>query len=463
MKTSTIIASLFILVILAGAFFLLQFHQSFTIEIDGEEQTVTAWVWTVGDALNAAGVPVTKGDIVTPSVDERVPNDGRVSIKRAFWVTIAADGKTQSLWTTEHQPQKLLELAGITLGPNDNLRWNGIPISIEDTLPKAESHSLQVRRASTVTVTEGTQEHQITSTSATLGQTLWEQGIILSSSDQLEPKSETLLQGSTISAKLQRAREINIQHAGGKIQARVIADNVGDALAQAGMPLQGLDYSIPSENAPIPISNTIRVVRVHEEVSLETEPLPFGYLTQPLDDVELDTQQVIQVGEFGLTAKRVRMVFEDGVEVSRQTEDEWVAREPKPRILGYGTKINIRTLQTPNGPIEYWRAVEVYGSTYSPCRSGADKCYPNTSSGKPVQKGVIAVTLEWYRYMQGLPAYVPNYGFGTIEDVGGGLPDRYWIDLGYSDEDWEGWGGWMTIYFLTPVPANIMWILEYGG
>ena len=49
---------------------------------------------------------------------------------------------------------------------------------------------------------------------------------------------------------------------------------------------------------------------------------------------------------------------------------------------------------------------------------------------------------------------------GTIEDVGGGLPDRHWIDLGYSDDDWVGWGGWMTIYFLTPVPANIMWILE---
>ena len=168
----------------------------------------------------------------------------------------------------------------------------------------------------------------------------------------------------------------------------------------------------------------------------------------------------VQVGEYGLTAKRVRVVYEDGLEVSRQTEEEWVAREPKPRIVGYGTKINIRTLQTADGPIEYWRAVEVYGSTYSPCRSGADKCYPNTSSGKPVQKGVIAVTLDWYRYMKGLPAYVPNYGFGTIEDVGGGLPDRHWIDLGYSDDDWEGWGGWMTIYFLTPVPENIMWILQ---
>jgi resuscitation-promoting factor RpfB len=460
MKKVTILAGIFVLLIAIGLFAAFELHQTITIDIDGEEQTVSTWAWTVGDALFAAGIPVAEGDIVTPAVDDRLPDDGQVSIERAFWVSITADGQTQSLWTTERQPQKLLDMATVNLGLNDKLLWNGLPVLPEKRLPQALSHCLQIQKASTVKVTENGQQQQFFSTGSTLGQALWDEGITLSASDQLEPGLDTPLQGSEIAAELQRSREISIQHAGGKVQARVIADNVGKALAQAGMPLQGLDYSIPPEEAPIPISNTIQVVRVHEEVILETEPLPFGSLTQPLDDVELDTQQVIQVGEYGLTAKRVRIVYEDGVEVARQTEDEWTAREPKPRILGYGTRINIRTLQTPDGPIEYWRAVEVYGSTYSPCRSGGDKCYPNTSSGKPVQKGVIAVTLDWYRYMQGLPAYVPNYGFGTIEDVGGGLPDRHWIDLGYSDEDWEGWGGWMTIYFLTPVPANIMWILE---
>ena len=99
--------------------------------------------------------------------------------------------------------------------------------------------------------------------------------------------------------------------------------------------------------------------------------------------MELDTQKVVQVGEYGLTAKRLRVLYEDGIEVSRQTEDEWVAREAKPRIVGYGTNIVVRTLQTPQGPIEYWRAVEVYASTYSPCRLGVPNyCSDITSSGK---------------------------------------------------------------------------------
>ena len=460
MKRFALISVVSVLLIIFGVFAAIELHPTVTINIDGEEQTTTVWAWTVGDALTSAGIPVSDGDIVTPPVNERIPVDGRVNIERAFWVFITANGESQSLWTTENQPKILLDMAGVELGTDDLLLWNGIPISKDSPLPISSSYSLQIRRASTVFLTEGSQEQEITSIGATLGEALWGQGISLHSSDQLEPAPETPLQGATVSAELQRSHEITIQHTGGKVQARILAENVGEALAQAGLPLQGLDYSIPPEEAAIPISKTIQVVRVHEEVSLETEPLSFGYLTQPLEEAELDTQQIVQVGEYGLTAKRVRVVYEDGIEVTRQIEAEWVAREPKPRIVGYGTKINIRTLQTPNGKIEYWRAIDVYGSTYSPCRSGADKCYPNTSSGKPVQKGVIAVTLDWYRYMQGLPAYVPNYGFGTIEDVGGGLPDRHWIDLGYSDDDWEGWGGWMTIYFLTPVPSNIMWILE---
>jgi hypothetical protein len=45
--------------------------------------------------------------------------------------------------------------------------------------------------------------------------------------------------------------------------------------------------------------------------------------------------------------------------------------------------------------------------------------------------------------------------------VGGGFPDgRLWIDLAYSDDDWVAWHGYVTVYFLTPVPANILYVLQ---
>jgi 3D (Asp-Asp-Asp) domain-containing protein len=62
--------------------------------------------------------------------------------------------------------------------------------------------------------------------------------------------------------------------------------------------------------------------------------------------------------------------------------------------------------------------------------------------------------------MRGAAVYIPGYGFATVEDIGAGFSDRHWIDLGYSDEDWVSWSGYVTVYFLTPIPSNIMYVLE---
>jgi 3D (Asp-Asp-Asp) domain-containing protein len=130
--------------------------------------------------------------------------------------------------------------------------------------------------------------------------------------------------------------------------------------------------------------------------------------------------------------------------------------------MGYGTKIVVRTLNTPEGPVTYWRAVPMYATSYSPCRLGVDYCNENLASGGILQRGIVAVLLRWYRSMRGMYVYVPGYGTGRIADTGGGIPGRFWIDLGYSDDDYVSWHYWTTVYFLTPVPPEglIQWVLE---
>ncbi len=69
------------------------------------------------------------------------------------------------------------------------------------------------------------------------------------------------------------------------------------------------------------------------------------------------------------------------------------------------------------------------------------------------------MTGQWYYYSGFDQVYVPGYGTATIGDTGGGIPGRYWIDLGYSEEDYVSWHQYVTVYFLTPVPDRIMWVL----
>ncbi len=441
-------------------------HKQITLVVDGTPLSVETYALTVGGVLNSADIPLTEADQVTPALNRWLRDGDQVTITRAAQIALFVDGETRMILTAERIPVIILAEAGVPLSPEDLLLADGRPISLDEPLPPAPAHSLQVRRARSITLEENGTQLVFRSAAATLSGALWEQGIPLFTSDIIEPGAATPLQ-EVNTARRVAAREVTIQTMQATLTTRTTATTVGAALAESGVTLQGADYSLPADGAPLPEDGIIQVVRVREEVQLEQVPLPFNTIQQALPDLEIDNTQVVQAGEFGLKAQRVRVVLEarpgepDWKEVSRQVEDEWVARPPQPRVIGYGTKIVVRTTSTPDGVISYWRAVEVFATSYSPCRLGIpDYCNSTTASGKPLQKGMIAVKRSWYNMMRGLPVYIPGYGFATIEDVGAGVSGQNWIDLGYSDEDWVSWSRNVTLYFLTPVPANVMWILE---
>jgi len=256
------------------------------------------------------------------------------------------------------------------------------------------------------------------------------------------------------------AQQITVNVDGIAMQIQSSAKTVGEALAEAGMPLQGLDYSLPAEKEPLPSDGQIRIVRVSESMQLAQRPIPFDSDIQASADVPLDQTQIIQPGETGLSVQRIRIRYEDGKEIARLTENETTVRPPSTRILGYGTKVEIKKAVVDGREIEYWRAVQMYATSYSPCRSGGDRCYPGTASGKSLKKGMVGMRYDWYVAMGGQQLYIPGYGYATIEDICGGCKGKAWIDLGYSDSDWQQWNSWVTVYFLTPVPPSIIYDLQ---
>jgi uncharacterized protein YabE (DUF348 family) len=348
-----------------------------------------------------------------------------------------------------------VEAAGIVLEDGEAPYRDGLVVPPGDGQTPVSGAVLQVVRAVALAWEGG----RIATTATPVGAALWEAGVILRSGDQVEPAPESPLEAGQF-AGLVRARPVTASIGNRQLATWTPAETVGEALSDSGLGLQGLDYSLPPEGAPVP-NDEIRIVKVEEEILLEQVTIPFDTLTQPAADLEIDTQQVVQVGAFGLQVSRVRVRYEDGVEVERTTEAEWRAAEPQPRIIGYGTEIVVRTLNTPDGPIEYWRAVQAYATSYSPCRLGTDSCGNTTASGLPLAKGMVAVIRSWYNEMVFSQVYVPGYGVGVIADIGAGVSGQHWIDLGYSDEDWESWSQTVTVYFLTPVPPaeQVPWIL----
>ncbi|MER3457605.1 MAG: hypothetical protein C4309_02220, partial [Chloroflexota bacterium] len=138
---------------------------------------------------------------------------------------------------------------------------------------------------------------------------------------------------------------------------------------------------------------TIRVVRVTEEEITEQEPIPFRSIWQPSADLEIDTTSVLQVGQPGVLQRRIRIRREDNQEVARWV-NEWVLKEPVTHINGYGTKIVIRTLNTPEGPVEYWRVIRMLATSYTESTAGKAPTHPSygiTYTGLPMRYGIVAV------------------------------------------------------------------------
>jgi len=425
-------------------------HKTVTLSVNGVSRRVSTYALTVGGLLQAEGIALDPADTLSPTVQHWLRRGETVTVEQAVPVLIAADEETHALLTADRRPIELLAMAGVALQSGDLLLSGGLPIDPSDQLPRAAALNLQIRRAVTFTLQSESGAEILRSAAATVSEALWQSGIVLHAADRLQPAAGAPLTAGLV-VTLQRSHLLTIRTAAGEIHIRSAAATVGEALAEAHLPLQGLDYTQPAAASPLPADGTIRLVRVQESVLIEQTPLPFETEYQAVDTLELDNQTVVQAGAYGITARRVRVRSEDGIEVGRQVEGEWVALQPKAHIIGYGTKIVMHTLSTPNGTIKYWRAMQFYVTSYNPTAAGGNI----TASGKPVRKGLVGVDTHYISF--GTMMYVPGYGYAEAADTGR-ISGR-WLDLAYSDNDYVAWHQWVTVYFLWPPPAFVPWTI----
>lgn len=431
-----------------------------TIVLDGEAVPLRTHARTVGAALHEAGIDLAPADMVAPEPDERLVPGLTIRLERAQPVIVDADGERAVVRSPSRIPANILAESGVRLYPGDEVWADGVRLADPQLAQSAVPSRLRVLRAFQFTV--GEREgfvHRIRSAAPTVAQALWQAGIRIHQGDRLStPASFPPRAGLRLD--LNRARMVTVRADGREFRVGVGGETVGEVLTELGLTPVGLDYAIPDVAEPVPDDGTMRLVRVREEFQIELKPLPFETVYEPIPDLEIDNRRLIEPGAYGVAIHQVRIRLEDGEEVTRAVEGEWTAVEPKPQRVGYGTQIVIRTLDTAHGVIEYWRAVRMWATSYSPSRAGTPPdapWYGITFSGKPLRKGLVAIDRRYIP--MGTMMYVPGYGFAEAADIGGGVRGR-WIDLGYSDDDWVSWHQWVTVYFLTPVPppGSIAWI-----
>ena len=436
--------------------------------LDGQPWPFRTHQARVGGLLQEVGLSTEPADVVLPAADALLTGGDRVIVQRARAFTVEADGAHLSLHSHAATVADLLREAGVRLGPHDAILIEGKSASADAPWPAAEAAAataggqlparpaslhIAVRRAVPWHIYDGTLEGELYTTAATVGQALLDQGIILYLGDQVNPSLGTRLTAG-LHVFIRRSVPVEILVDGQRIRTRTQVRTVGELLAQEGIGLFGQDRVQPVEETPIGSYMIASITRVREEIALEEETLPFETVWEEDATIELDQQEVRSAGHEGLLRRRLRIRYEDDQEVSRKVEDEWIERAPENKSIHYGAKIILRTLDTPDGPITYWRHFRALATAYTAATSGKSRDHPAygiTRSGLKMRHGIIAVDPTVVPLFTNM--YVPGYGPGLAGDTGGLIIGRH-IDLGFEEDDpavWN-WYRWVDVYLLAPAP-----------
>lgn len=444
-----------------------------SVTVDGYTDTVRTRRATVGDLLGDLGLALTPLDRVNPPAATALTSSARITIERARPIRLFADGRDINGSTWGPTVRDAFSDAGIAVDLYDRAQINGAEVSLDTPLPAvkvdvaattydrgyawAGLHTdplqIRLRRAIPIRVEEGGAPYEVRTTAPTVGEALRQAQVTLFLGDRVDPSL-----GSSVTAGLrvaiERSTPIAIQADGVRHKTRVQARNVGDALSDLGIVAAGLDRVEPALDTPLYPNIDIKLTRVSEDIEVAEEIEPFETVYSGDASLPIDTQQMLEPGAEGITRQRYRVRYEDGQQVARVLEDDWLAQPPATRTIAYGQQITPQTAVVDGQSITYWRKIKMLATSYTAASAGGSRTY----TGDVLRPGIVAVDPKLVPLRS--QVYVPGYGIGDALDTGGGIRSRR-IDLAYDDAGFKSVLRWVDIYLLWPPPpaSQITWVV----
>ncbi len=425
---------------------------------------------TVAGLLDDAAIPIAAEDIVFPALNAPIPDNQPIAIRFASPISIRADGDTIARRTQSQTISGALGEAGILLKPGDHISLNGQPVEANAPLPRVRTDnpyqlpavsSIAVQRAIPIQIDDNGAQTTFYTTAPTLGEALRQAGLVVYLGDYVSPDLGTpVMPGWQV--YIQRSIPATIVVDGRTIRTRTRSGNIAGLLTQEGVELKDKDYSIPEATRGVNADMTVQVMRVREEIVTESETIPFQTVWQADRTMEIDEHEIVQAGVAGVKKRQIRIRYENGREVRRQLDREWIDSSPVTQLIAYGQNIVKRDLTLPDGTVvQYWRKVRLLATSYTAATSGKARTNPlfgYTFLGWQAGNGIVAIDPRVVNLRSKL--YVPGYGMAQAGDTGGAIKGRR-IDLGYDEDKLVLWYKWTDVYLLDPPPPRdqINWVL----
>ncbi|RBY76012.1 transglycosylase [Geodermatophilus sp. TF02-6] len=248
-------------------------RKSLTLTVDGQARQVDTYADTVGEVLEEEGLQTRAHDVVLPDPGAAVGDGDTVVVNRARPLQLTVDGVQSEVYVTALSVDEALEQLGyraeglvVSASRSERLPLDGMALSI--TTPKE------------VTLVVDGQQRVVTTTAATAGDLLAEQGVTLGPTDRT---------------------------------------------------------SVPPDQALVDRTR-LQVFRVR--VSEVTQETAIAHGRVETDDPEAfeGERTVTRAGVDGERTTTYRVTVVDGVETEREQVGTQVTREPVDELVGVGTK-----------------------------------------------------------------------------------------------------------------------------
>ena len=173
----SVLFALVLLGLVGGSVAYFAAQKSLTLTVDGQPREVRTYAGTVGEVLEEEGLETQSHDVVLPDPAAGVADGDTVVLNRARPLTLTVDGVQSEVYVTALSVDEALAQLGyraedlvVSASRNERLPLDGMALSI--TTPKA------------VTLVVDGQERVVTTTAATAGDLLAEQGVVLGATDR---------------------------------------------------------------------------------------------------------------------------------------------------------------------------------------------------------------------------------------------------------------------------------------
>jgi uncharacterized protein YabE (DUF348 family)/3D (Asp-Asp-Asp) domain-containing protein len=290
---------------------------------------------------------------------------------------------------------------------------------------------------------------------------LKKQKIVLGPKDKIIPKLDSNIgDGGRINIK--RAIPISVIADGREIELNTSEETIEDVLFEEGITYSSLDKIFPLPAESIKAGMKISITRVESKLLKEYQPIDFSTVIKK-DNTLMDTvKNVAQEGSVGEKEITFKVVFENGIEVSRNIVQELVTKEPIERVLVHGT-LNILSLSrggeskimetfsaVPPKDLSFSNVISCEATAYSSQEPGIGTI---TSSGKTVRRnpnGYSTIAVDPRIIPIGTKVFVEGYGYAIAEDTGGAIKGNK-VDVYLNTiRDCNNWGRRMVnVYILN--------------